>query len=82
MDLNPQFGIMPKMQEGDMPDTIVTLGDFSATVEPNPSENKGFIQWAARWNSGVNAQVINPFRVEEYVTFAEEPSATKEPVLP
>lgn len=65
-----------------MPDTIVTLGDFSATVEANLSENNGFIQWAARWNSGVNAQVINPFRVEEYVTFAEEPSATKEPVLP
>ena len=63
---------MSREREETMPYQLITLGDFSVTVEPGPSKDQELVQWAARWNSGVTVEIVNPFYIEHYAAGAEE----------
>lgn len=43
----------------------IALGSFSASSEREEPHDEGLVSWAARWNSGVVAEVVNPYHVED-----------------
>ncbi len=50
--------------ESEMAGITVVLGSFSASSKREEPRDEGLVSWAARWNSGVVAQVVNPYHVE------------------
>lgn len=59
-----------------MAHTIIKVGDFCAMVGGYHEKDTSLADWAAQWNSGVVAQVFNPFYLDRYTSvtsFAEIP---------
>ncbi len=54
-----------------MADTIVTLGDFVVQIPSDQVSGEESVDWTLRWNSGVRAEVVNPFTVEQVVTLPD-----------
>ena len=51
-----------------MSHTIIKAGDFCAVVAGHDQRDTSLADWAAQWNSGVVAQVVNPFYVDRYTS--------------
>ena len=64
MDFPPKYPIMDDTWENEMAGITVVLGSFSASSKQEEPHDEDLVSWAARWNSDVVAQVVNPYHVE------------------